>query len=175
MKLNQNSLSAKLYRWFYGTEVMPTNLCPYFWKLVAAYIFAAPLAIWTAPYSVIYKDDEDRVPISERLGISFIAWIIIGLVVSMISVFGLFFKIPEKDSLYWVSTMLGFASWGAVLVLSISELVKYISEKIEDRKYRKVGRLQNGELIIREKKPNLAVEMIKAKYNKYCPQINWEK
>lgn len=36
MKLNYNSFSSKLYRWIYysDTNEMPSNLCPYFWKLV---------------------------------------------------------------------------------------------------------------------------------------------
>lgn len=175
MKLNQNSPSAKLYRWFYGTEVMPTNLCPYFWKLAVAYIFALPVAIWTFPYTISYIDDDNRETIGQRLGISLLGWIIIALAVCMISVFGIFFKIPEQDTPYFTSVIIGFACWGCALVIVIKESVDRLQEKYRDRKYRERRRRQNGELIIKERKPSLIVEMIKAKYNKYCPQINWEK
>lgn len=45
MTLNSNSISAKLYRYFYSTERMPESLCTYFWALVLAYILIIPLEI----------------------------------------------------------------------------------------------------------------------------------
>ena len=45
MKLNRNSISAKLFRYFYSTDIMPGSLCTYFWALVLAYILIIPLEI----------------------------------------------------------------------------------------------------------------------------------
>jgi hypothetical protein len=46
MRLKSNSISARLYRYFYGTEIMPTSLCNYFWALVLAYLLIIPLEIF---------------------------------------------------------------------------------------------------------------------------------
>ena len=174
MKLNQNSFSAKVYRWFYDIEVMPTNLCPYFWKLSVALVFCIPFAVITLPYTFFYRDKGEQSFIT-RIGISAIIYFMLAIAVSMFSVFGLFFKIPEAGTLYSHIIAAGFVGWAATLAIGVKELIEYLVEKIRERKYREVGRLRNGELIIKERKPSLIVEMIKAKYNKYCPQIKWEK
>jgi hypothetical protein len=63
MNLNQNSIPAKLYRWFYQKNQyeMPTNLCPYFWQLVVMWIFILPCALLSLPANIFYffsKDSE---------------------------------------------------------------------------------------------------------------------
>lgn len=45
MQLNKNSVSARLFRYFYSTEIMPQSLCTFFWALVLAYTFVIPLEI----------------------------------------------------------------------------------------------------------------------------------
>lgn len=162
MKLNQNSLSAKLYRWFYKTDTMPTNLCPYFWKLVTAVIFGLPVAILTVPYMVIYYKDDSRNSFGERIGISLVIWLLIAAVICMISTLGLFFYIPNKSSLLWVMMAVGFCLWSCLILVgitwAIAKTVKYLESKKSDD----------------EKTDNIIVEMVKAKYHKYCPKIDWK-
>jgi hypothetical protein len=172
MKLNHNSLSARLYRWFYGTNEMPTNLCPYFWKLVAAVVFGIPIGIITLPYIIIYKDKEG-ISIGEKIGGSLIAYVMLTLAICMLSLIGLFFVTPEKDTAYLNMVCIGIVCWTVGLILGISELIKRIRDKWEDRRYRKMR--NEHDLPVKEKQPNLIIEMVKAKYHKYCPQIKWEK
>lgn len=64
MKINYNSLSAKIYRYFYTTETMPTNLCPYFWKSLIATILFIPYYILTIPTKVLglHTNDSSEPP-----------------------------------------------------------------------------------------------------------------
>jgi hypothetical protein len=162
MKLNQNSLSAKLYRWFYGTSVMPNNLCPYFWRLVTAVIFGLPVAILTVPYMVIYHKDDSRNSFGERIGISFVPWLLIAAIICMISSLGFFFYMPDTDSLLCVIMGVGCILWGSLILggitWAITKTVEYLKSKKSDN----------------EKTDNIIVEMVKAKYHKYCPKIDWK-
>jgi hypothetical protein len=162
MKLNQNSLSAKLYRWFYKTDTMPTNLCPYFWKLVTAVILSPLLAIHTLPYEIINYKRQRWDTYSDMLLTSAAYWFFIAAVICMISTLGLFFYIPDKDSLLWVMMVLGFCVWACLIVVGITwaivKTVVYLESKKSDD----------------EKTDNIIVEMVKAKYHKYCPKIDWK-
>jgi hypothetical protein len=162
MKLNQNSLSAKLYRWFYKTNTMPTNLCPYFWKLVTAVILSPLFAICTLPYEIINYKRRRRDTYSDMLGTSTAYWCLIAGVICMISTLGLFFYIPNKSSLLWIMISVGLICWASLILVGIIwgifATVKYLESKKSDD----------------EKTDNIIVEMVKAKYHKYCPKINWK-
>jgi len=162
MKLNQNSLSAKLYRWFYKTDTMPTNLCPYFWRLVTAVILSPLLAIYTLPYEIINYKRRRLDTYGDMLGESLSCWLLIAAVICMISSLGLFFYIPDKDSLLWVIMGVGCIFWGSLILVgiiwSIIKTVEYLKSKKSDN----------------EKTDNIIVEMVKAKYHKYCPKIDWK-
>jgi hypothetical protein len=162
MKLNQNSLSAKLYRWFYKTDTMPTNLCPYFWKLVTAVILSPLLAIHTLPYEIINYKRRRRDTYEDILGTSLVHWVIIIAVICMISTLGLFFHTPDKDSLLMVMMVFGFCVWASLIIFgiiwSIFKTKEYLKSKKSDD----------------EKTDNIIVEMVKAKYYKYCPKIDWK-
>lgn len=142
MKLNYNSTSAKLYRWFYGEESMPSNLCPYFWKLVVAYFFALPLALFTLPLLFMGKFSDSDV--GHRLGVSVVMWTFgISMIAAILSIFVP--ADPEKNLLYALVSGMGFAVWFIAIGFgSIRGL-------------------------------HLLYEMVKAKYNKYCPKIDWNK
>jgi hypothetical protein len=162
MKLNQNSLSAKLYRWFYKTDTMPANLCPYFWRLVTAVILSPLLAIYTLPYEIINYKRRRRDTYSDMLGISLSCWLLIAAVICMISPLGFFFYIPDKGSSLWVIMGVGCILWGSLILAgitwAITKTVKYLKSKKSDD----------------EKTDNIIVEMVKAKYHKYCPKIDWK-
>jgi hypothetical protein len=173
MKLNYNSTSAKLYRWFYGEESMPSNLCPYFWKLVVAYFFALPLALFTLPM-IIGKGHLSSTNIGHRLGISVVMWLIVFFGISMIAgILALFVPPdPEKNILYMFMTAVGLTTWLFAIVIGsiqgLELLYKAWRQWRWDAKWKR-------EYNLTEKKPNLIIEMAKAKYNKYCPKIDWNK
>lgn len=161
MILNHNSISAKLYRWFYGTDVMPNNLCPYFWKLVIAYTFALPVLILSLPYIIVDKDNSMDT-LTNRIIKGIILYGMLFLAICMLSVFGSFFVLPERDGWYLTILTIGACLWIVSVVVGAVLLI----DKLKERKF-----------IYRPKEPkaNIIVEMVKAKYHKYCPKIDWKK
>jgi hypothetical protein len=162
MKLNQNSISAKLYRWFYKTGTMPTNLCSYFWKLVTVVILSPLFAIYTLPYEIINYKRRRRDTYGDMLGMSLGYWSFIAGVICMISPLILFFYTPDKNAVLWVMMAVGFCLWGCLILVGIIwgifATVEYLESKKSDN----------------EKTDNIIVEMVKAKYHKYCPKIDWK-
>ena len=166
MKLNKNSISAKLFRWFYGTTELPTNLCPYFWKLVMAYVFAIPLFIIPLPYVIIEKSSSIE-SLNSRIWGGFVCWVILFLLITALTPIMLFWHTPVKDSLLEILMIYGFFIWAAGLTLGIIWFIHYIQDKIKERKW------ESRNLPKEEKRSNIIVEMVKATYYKYCPKIDW--
>jgi hypothetical protein len=163
MKLNQKSLSAKLYRWFYKTNTMPTNLCPYFWKLVTAVILSPLFAIYTLPYEIINYKHSRRDTYGDMLETSAAYWCFIAAVICMISSLGLFFYTPDKSSLLGVIMGVGCIFWGCLIVVGVTwAIIILTQEHLQSKKSDD------------EKTDNIIVEMVKAKYHKYCPKIDWK-
>ena len=177
MKLNQNSISSKLYRWFYGTNVLPNNLCPYFWKLVLAWLVLIPYSLVCAPVIVAELIDKDYKyqdnSTGKRIGFSVLIYFMLFCISSMLSVIGLLFITPEKDTFYMFMVTLGIMIWAAAIVVGVIEGVGALKEWNYSRKinYDENGRRIWGEP--KEQKTYLVVEFTKAKYNKYCPKIDW--
>ncbi len=174
MKLNVNSTSAKLYRWFYATRVMPQNLCPYFWKLVLMWVFILPYTILSLPVILMDLKDPDQRTTGERAGMGVIIWFGLGMLISMLSWIGLFFFEPVKDSVWFDMLITGLVGW--VLSIVIGALEGY--KALKDWNYkRKIKYTEKGYRIWdepKEKQPSILIEFVKAKYNKYCPKIDWK-
>ena len=168
MKLNKNSISAKLFRWFYRTSELPTNLCPYFWKLVMAYVFAIPVFIISLPYAIIIIDkDSCNESLGNRIWVGIFCWFILLLLIAALSLIMLFWYTPVKDSFLEILIHCGFLVWLVGLIIGIIWFIHYLREKIKERK------LERRNLPKKEKRSNIIVEMVKATYYKYCPKIDW--
>jgi hypothetical protein len=80
----------------------------------------------------------------------------------MISTLGRFFYTPDEGSLLDVMMILGLCVWASLIIVGsawvIHKTVKYLKSKKSDN----------------EKTDNNIVEMVKAKYYKYCPKIDWK-
>lgn len=169
MKLNKNSISSKLYRWFYCTDEMPISLCPYFWKLVLAWLFLIPLSVVRLPSPVFSTHDNT---ISGKIALGLLGWFGVFLIFSLLSPVALFFTSFEKG--FMMTTISRAISvWIiGILVLLYLGIVR-LKEHISDKKRSKMKRNEYGRIIIPDKKPNIVKEFVKAKYNKYCPKIEW--
>ncbi len=163
MKINYNSTSSKLYRWFYDTHRMPETLCPYFWKLVFAWfltIILSPLLLPTWITRKVTNDFDENVPIGPY---AFMGFLIYGMLFIIASV-GVFI------SAYWVTYYRGnilhgmYVGGGITLSIGIVVLITYFTNQLHKKKKQKY----------KEPKPSILVEFIKAKYHKYCPKIDWE-
>lgn len=174
MKLNINSVSARLYRWFYATSVMPESLCPYFWKLALMWVFILPYTILSLPTMAMdFKDPSEHRSTGERVGVGLIMWFFIGMITSMLSWIGLIWVTPTKDSVFLHMLVIGFIGWGVTIILGLVALFKWSMEKWKQRgiKYDKDGyRIWHTE----PKQSSIITEFVKAKYNKYCPKIDWK-
>jgi hypothetical protein len=177
MKLNSNSISVKLYKWFYATNVLPTNLCPYFWKLVFAWFIVIPYSLFCIPvilmelFDKTYEVTDNST--GKRIGYSLLTYFLLFLAVCMLSFVGLFFIEPEKDSFYGFMGTIGALLWVTGIIIGIIEGVKAFKEW---NRTRKIKYDENGYRIWnqpKEEKTYLVVEFAKAKYNKYCPKIEW--
>jgi len=173
MKLSRNSISAKLYRWFYATSNLPESLCPYFWKLVLMWVFVLPYTVISIPSMLMdLKEPSDKTT-GERVGVGLIMWFIIFMLVCMLSWAGLIFAEPTDNSFWFHMLATGFIGWGIAIVFGAAGLFKWTKEKLENRhiKYDEDGyRIWEP---VKEKQPSIIKEFVKAKYNKYCPKIDW--
>ncbi len=172
MTLKFNSLPAKLYRWFYSTNDMPQSLCPYFWKLTLMWIFILPYTLVSLPVVIMDGKDpwEDRT-MGERLGYGFIVWAGLFMLISMLSWFGLFFAQPTGDSFWFLVLSIGFIGWAAAIILGAISLYKRWEERRSNYHIKNVGKIYPKK---KSKRTSIIVEFAKAKYNKYCPKIEWD-
>jgi len=181
MKLNHNSISARLYRWFYMTDKMPQTLCPYFWKLVVMWIFILPILIITAPLRLSSSKPEDWFG---RIVGGLLIWGF--LFVAFLMLFPLTYFIWG-----WFSQRTTFGAWqGAGIILwafsAVSAIVWGMLELNKKRRKKKFhtqrewiwdengDRFLNPDYVPYEKKPSIIIEFIKATYYKYCPKIDWK-
>jgi hypothetical protein len=169
MKLNKNSINAKLYRWFYQKDQMPKSLCPYFWKLVIAWVFALPLAIVTLPAIIMgingsmnFRHDGAKEDQFTRIFASLVMYGMIFVAFSMLFSISLFWhSFPNKSFLH-DAQISGIICWGVVIIVGLSYAIEHF--------YKKIKQKDKGVDV----NPSLIKELIKAKYNKYCPKIDWK-
>ena len=181
MKLNRNSISARLYRWFYMTKEMPQTLCPYFWKLVIMWIFILPVSIISAPM-VITKQDPDEwfVRILGGACLWFLAFIVFLAIFPVTYLLWGWFN-PNTTFRAWQGV--GILIWMITLVVSIVFTILHFYKNRRDNRRHKQSEWiwdENGDHVLNpdyvpyEERSNIFIEFIKAKYNKYCPKIDWK-
>ena len=180
MKLNANSLNAKLYCWFYGKTAyhLPNNLCPYFWKLVLAWVLLVPYALFCTLYILTHeifdaKYENGDHKTGERMGVSLLLNGIIVMLFLMINVVVWFFVDYTPKSLFSELLPPGVMLWVVSIGFGIYYGIKALAEYIKESR---IPRDEHGYRIYpepKEKKSNLLVEFAKAKYGKYCPKIDW--
>lgn len=163
MNSSYNSITAKLYRWFYVTDKMPTNLCPYFWKCVLMYLLILPYTIFSLPSILLdlipsMKDFNNIKSTMDRpksaIGLYFILYLVISVIFTLIFIWS---ATPSDIDNYAHLYLPGVIISATTLI----GLVGFLYTK--NKKHR-------GE---RNKTDNITISFIKSRYNKYCPKINW--
>lgn len=157
MKIKKTSLHARFYKFMYLTDKLPTNLCPYFWKLVMA-IITLPL---TFP-SFIFTNNRSFGSRFDPLAIMIVLEMLIFGVGGLTS---LIFGLVKNDDPMNLTTF-GLINFAGILGWIMIALACYTAHWISERKEVYLGK--------KEKKPNIIIEYIKAKKNKACPMIEWE-
>lgn len=180
MTLNTNSLNAKLYCWFYGKTAyhLPNNLCPYFWKLILAWVLLVPYTLFCILYILTHEIFIDNYEngnhkTGERMGVSLILNGIVFMLFLMINVVVWFFVDYTPKSIFSELLPPGIMVWVVAIGFGIYYGIKALVERIKESR---IPRDEYGYRIYpepKEKKHNLIVEFVKAKYGQYCPKIDW--
>lgn len=177
MNLNLNGISARLYRWFYATKDMPQTLCPYFWKLVIAYLLFIPWAIISLPIRVIGIDTDSS---GEKFIMSLILWTCVCMGLCGLFSITAFWKFYDEQTFLGKVQRAGIITLIIVTLLSLAIGIVYLVGHIKDRRtIKQLEYIWSDEGVVKNPdyiapKPNLVKEFIKAKYHKYCPKIDWK-
>ena len=165
MILNRDSIIPRIYRWFYVTNNMPENLCPYFWKLVLMWIVIVPYIIISIPGTIIFKKHKVD-STGERLARGILSSTLISVVLSMLWSLSIFFigEFPKGSFLYVIQEA-GIIIWFIFIVIVFYLLVDWLIRRYN--KY-KIGFIKS------KKESSVIFEWMKATYNKYCPMISWK-
>lgn len=161
---------------------MPTNLCPYFWKSVWMYVAIIPYTLITLPMVIIEMFGIEKPDSAwQRVGFASLIYFFafVGWAVVFVPYFGFTYgwttdAIPFWDFLFKMGVtmwVLGILIGGAYLVKFIFKMLIYgVEHAVDSIKYSN----ETDALGRRKRKKNMVVEFIKAKYHKYCPNIEWE-
>jgi hypothetical protein len=184
MELNYNSTSSKLYRWFYDKRDMPETLCPYFWKLVFAWTLTGILSPLLLPTWIVnrFSKGNENIPIGPYalMGLFIYAAIfaVIGIGVFISSYWITYYQQTLGYFLYLTGGVVIFIG----LIGSITWFILELKNRIRDRRTKlnkktiwdnNIGDyVPNPDYV--EPRPSLITEFIRAKYNKYCPKIDWK-
>jgi len=163
MKANSKSLHARLYKFTYSSD-LPVNLCPYFWKLVWGVIILIPNFIIQLPILIyhIFQDKEDYKSdtAKDNRGIGTGIWL--GLIVLSGYLYLHYHMVKAVFNAYSYDSDLAAIGTIIDIVFLLVFLVLWYSE------WRKANPKE-------EKPPGVVQEFIKAKYNNYCPKLEWDK
>ena len=179
MKLNSNSVTARLYRWFYMTYDMPQSLCPYFWKLAIMWMLIIPCGLMALPIIVTKQHNTMMKPV-ERFFFGIFLWLFVFVGFICLTPITYFFVgwLPEK-SFFGAAQGAGLLGDLVIVIVSVLFGIIHLIKRANDRKYQRRKKViwVDGELVpnpdYRPERPNIIIEFIKATYNKYCPKIDW--
>ena len=177
MELKTNSVSARVYREVYNTRHMPESLCPYFWKLVLAYPLIVVLLPLLIPTWIMMKFQKDEPDTDFPIGAKALMGVLMYGFVVIIFVVGVFIS-SSWITYYQGTAMYSLYFGGGFITLILGVVCGYfgIVSLYQQHRRRRRERLydEDGNYSPIEEKPNLIVEFVKAKYNKYCPKITWK-
>lgn len=158
MELSKNSKLTKLYLWFYDEEeyFLPSNLCPYFWSIVGMLLCIIPYTILCLPGIIINSTKNGNVP---RFGASVVIYLVIFITICLLT--PLYAYIGNIH--YPTKTIGGFLSFMGIMLYGVISFILIIWSMTS---------IFKKENIV--KKQNILVEFVKAKYNRYCPHIDWK-
>lgn len=189
MKLNPRSWHAELYCNAYGKDYdqLPNNLCPYFWKLIIILVLLPitwPVALFNRIEGRSYSGYATMgMPLFIAVLFSFA-----GLPAGVPILIN--FHLPPDqrfDDLYHrfgalapiVCVEIGYMAiifMLAIIILNI-KLIAFIIKSLPKNPQKKVYPQPlswDPPAPKKTHKPNILIEFIKAKYNNYCPKIDWQ-
>jgi hypothetical protein len=154
MILNYNSFNAKFYRYFYDANSMPDSICPYFWKLLMAWVFVIPVSLFSFP-AVIAEIITKQSCGLFRLFTSFVLYMALYFIISMVFTVLILINHYDSESIIVKMGSVGIVIWILAIVITIVTIVNHLrnSNKVSD---------------------SVIIGFVKSKYNKYCAKITWK-
>ena len=166
MKIKTNSIHAKIYRFVYSSD-LPMNLCPYFWSLIWAIVVFIPDLIIKLPVLLwnLTTDTNQKTEKKEQRGIGFAVYVLTGIfILWIISTYNL---IKYWFNCYSYNNQ--FAEIGGFINIIFMFIILVILYAAYDYE---IGEFKDS--LLNKSENNIIIQFIKAKYNKYCPKIDWE-
>ena len=162
MQLKLNSWHVWLWNYTYP-DTVPNNLCPYFWKTIAAMLLFIPNIIFRIPVvilSLFFSKNAKFEQNDGRTGIGILIYIILAaaifVIIFLYNYLLWLFNAHSYDSV--------FATLGGIeLLIGLFFLIRYFW--LENR---------IGNTIAHTASNNMVVNYTQAWYHKHCPRINWE-
>jgi hypothetical protein len=105
-----------------------------------------------------------------RVGISLVIYVGLFILLCMGTAVATLFTTFAKGTFFGEIWFGGVLFWVIGICVGVYHGIKALGEYIIESS---IPRDEHGYRIYTEKKPNLVVEFVKAKYNKYCPKIDW--
>lgn len=163
--LKSKSWHVWLYKWTYGVQEVPNNLCAYFWGALLS-VLMVPVFTWM-PLVVEYVNlkinkGDGQVFGHCGLGMKYILTIIICAAVFFLFTIGVVFFEHTAPSI----VITAIIALGIFIIWFFKK--KRILPKTTEAITKGVINITISEPVIMTK------EFIKAKKNKYCPKINWK-
>jgi hypothetical protein len=162
MKVRKNSLHAKLYKFTYDSK-LPNNLCPYFWKLVFAFVVFIPNFIIQLPVLITKVFGYEKLDNVYNRCTGFCIYLSLLIVYRiLITNYHAF-----KEMIHCYSYDSSLATFGIIIDIIIL-FILFIVGLVKIYKY-----FKNKKRYLENNNENIITEFIKAKYNKYCPKLDW--
>ena len=163
MTLNYNSLNAKLYRYFYDADSMPDSICPYFWKLLMAWVFVIPVSLFSFPAVIAEIITKQSYGLG-RLFMSVVLYMALYCIVSMVFTVLIFTNHYDSESIIVKMGSAGILIWVVAIVITVIAILELIQKKSQ------VEHLRNSDKV----SDSVIIGFVKSKYNKYCARITWK-
>jgi len=153
MKLKSSSWYYKLHRMTY--ENMSYNLCSFFWETVLAVIMFVPNIVWCfIPDQIgkLFGHKRHKDPFfTERWVWAFLNYATVVILYSAVCVFFYPFGLNKTEDNFF--KVMGYIVWALVIIVVFCILIHLIFTR----------------------RKTLLTDFIKAKKQKICPRIEWEK
>jgi hypothetical protein len=131
-------------------------------------LFSIPVVVYDL-FDKNYSNGDRKT--GERLGISVGVYIGLFVLAALISAIAAIFLKVDKGSLFEFLVVGGCLFWAGLTVIGVIEGVKYLREYSTTNE--SFYDSQQDRWVTKKTKVNMTTEFIKAKYNKYCPKIDW--
>lgn len=157
MKISKNSWHYRLWR-YSGLYPSTLSLCPYFWITV---LLSISTFIWV-PHVLLAK--------SKRLEDHFFTRLSLHI---LITLGYLSMALGAYNDPYIALAVYGSLGTMAFVSIGCFMLSEYIKNWKTERREKRIAELRARDWKEKEKPPNLLLETIKAKKEKYCPKLEF--